>query len=777
MKLTLPFREKNFFHFCVIFLLSICMFSCTNVFNKDDATFYVAIDGNDQWSGTIESPNGSNSDGPFATLGRARDAVRELKAEEKEKDIKVLIRGGRYYLSRTLVFGLEDSAPEGHTITYAAYPGEEPVFSSGMNITEWKELGRDVPQELPEMAKNKIWVADLPAGLERFHVLFDGDSRLPRSRTQGFNPLDLEVNEKNHNPYNTMAFPKGKLKAWDNIEDVELIIRPIPWTMHILPLASVDEEQLIAKTSVKGIYALKVNRRLSEGNAAWIENVLEGLDCPGEWVLNTKERKLYLWPVGEKPSDQIYAPSLTELFRIEGKIDFDGPTDIPVKGLVFKDLNFTQADRGTVNEDDKASIQHDWEIIDKDDALLRFRGSENCFVQNCKFFNSGGSAVRFDLYSQLNRVEGNEINNLGGGGILFIGYGPGTKNVNKGNQISNNHIHHSGQIYWHAHAIVIWQSGNNLVSHNLIHHMPRKSICMSGVRPHFFHPDHGASKWGLRECAPSIRWQEINDSVQVRASAIELSRKHDASVFESMEWPEITAYLHTIDNVVEYNEAYRTNELLGDGASMNVSGAGEGNILRRNYIHDIYNPDIHGAIRTDDYQNGTLIEENVIFRTNSDGICLRHNNTAINNIVCDVGKPRSRVSGGVCRYLWIGHNPLDGSVIDKNIYYHPGGDQIFIGRGYGPDIWENLSLKKGGSIDYNIYFNAGAPDKPTVLEKMHSLGHDQNSAYVDPLFEDWENGDFRLRAGSPALKMGIKSIDVREAGLTDDFPKRFSANQ
>ncbi|WP_282136704.1 right-handed parallel beta-helix repeat-containing protein [Seonamhaeicola maritimus] len=759
----------------VFSLLTLVLSSCSSTNTKTNADFYVSTTGNDEWSGTLEEPNSAKTDGPFATLDRARLAVQNLK-ETKEDDITVLIRSGKYYLKETVVFGLEDSAPDNHTITYAAYPDEEPIFSSGVKIDGWKELGREIPPQLPEMAKNNIWITDVPEELGLFKTLYDGDSRLPRARCQGFNPLPLKNDGNKYDPYSTMAFPEGELKNWDYIKDAELILRPIPWTMHILPLESVDEEASIAKTTIKGIYPLKVNRRLSEGNAAWIENVLEGLDSPGEWVLNTKEKRLYLWPVGDKPSDEIFAPTLTVLIKVEGSIDFDGPEDIPVKGLVFKDLNFTQAERGTINKNDTASIQHDWEIIDKDDALIRFRGSENCVVKNCKFYNSGSSAIRMDLYAQNNVVEGNEINNLGGGGIHFIGYGPGTKNVNKGNKIINNHIHHTGQIYWHAHAIVVWQSGDNLVSHNSIHHVPRKAICMSGVRPHFFHPDRAAVKFGLRECAPSIRWHEIKDSIAVAESAKELVRIHKPAVFEHMEWPEITTYLHTANNITEYNEAYRTNEILGDGSSMNVSGAGEGNVLRRNYIHDIFNEDLHGAIRTDDYQNGTLIEENVIFRTNSDGICLRHNNDAINNIIVDVGETESRENGKTCRYLWVGHNRMDGSIIEKNIYFHPGGNQMFIGRGYGPDIWKNFRLFKDGSIDKNIYFNTEAPDKPSVLTKLRSYGHDTNGAYLDPLFEDWENGDFRLKPNSPALKMGIKSIDVSEAGLTDDFPKRFLEN-
>ena len=37
--------------------------------------FYVATNGNDAWSGQLSAPNSQNSNGPFATLERARDAI------------------------------------------------------------------------------------------------------------------------------------------------------------------------------------------------------------------------------------------------------------------------------------------------------------------------------------------------------------------------------------------------------------------------------------------------------------------------------------------------------------------------------------------------------------------------------------------------------------------------------------------------------------------------------------------------------------------------------
>ena len=42
------------------------------------------------------------------------------------------------------MFGLEDSGDGDSTITYAAYPGEKPVFSSGQEIKGWKKAKNEV---------------------------------------------------------------------------------------------------------------------------------------------------------------------------------------------------------------------------------------------------------------------------------------------------------------------------------------------------------------------------------------------------------------------------------------------------------------------------------------------------------------------------------------------------------------------------------------------------------------------------------------------------------
>jgi hypothetical protein len=52
-----------------------------------------------------------------------------------------------------------------------------------------------------------------------------------------------------------------------------------------------------------------------------------------------------------------------------------------------------------------------------------------------------------------------------------------------------------------------------------------------------------------------------------------------------------------------------------------------------------------------------------------------------------------------------------------------------------------------------------------MLKKQRSDGVDAHSQAVDPLFIDPENGDFRFKPNSPALKMGIVPIDLSEIGL------------
>ncbi len=142
-------------------------------------TFYVAPDGNDAWSGKLFSPNADKTDGPFGSLERARDGVREVKrAGLPQGGITVLVRGGTYFLPESLRFEPEDSGSEDSPITYEAYPGETPIFSGGRSIGPWRSEGELFVADVPEVARGNWY----------FRQLFVGDERQIRARTPNFDP-------------------------------------------------------------------------------------------------------------------------------------------------------------------------------------------------------------------------------------------------------------------------------------------------------------------------------------------------------------------------------------------------------------------------------------------------------------------------------------------------------------------------------------------------------------------------------------------------------------
>ncbi|MGJ8656008.1 MAG: right-handed parallel beta-helix repeat-containing protein [Akkermansiaceae bacterium] len=700
----------------------------------DKADFFVAPNGSDAWSGTVDSPDDQKADGPFATLERARDAVRELR-KINAGNITVLVRGGTYTLDKTVVFGLEDSGLENAFTTYKAYPGEKPVFSSGREITGLKKL-TSKPAGLSSKAEGKVWVADVKGS---FRTLYDEQGMLPRARSEGFFPLEGSGRDR-------LLFPEGKLKNWSNVSDVEIVVRPHhAWIVNILPVVSVDEEKGIARTSIESTYVMNPLHFLKTTPSCWVENVLEELDEPGEWVLNTKEGKLYIWPRDNAFESPIVAPQLLELIKVEGKVDIQGPKDIPVQNLHFEGLTFKHGERYTLTKED-AGLQHDWDMLDKDNALVRFCGTENCSVKKCHFLHSGSGAIRVDLHGIGNTISGNHIEHMGGGGILLCGYGPGTKDVNRKNIVSNNHIHHVGEIYWHSPGLMLWQSGENHVINNLIHHTNYTSLIVSGCMTEFFR------KKG-RELGRTIRRDEIG----------ELPKKLTIEA--------VRPFLHSHDNVIEYNEIHNAMQKLGDGNAIYIRGAGAGNVIRRNYIHHLVTPMImQCAVRTDGGQMDTLFSENVIYKCTSQGIMMKLNTRVENNFVVDVIMPPRGY------YLSVREGPLTGATIKRNIFYSSDKVEEFISELKAKN--KNASEDRRGrkvaramdaDTDYNIYFAAGdLASGKEMLEKQRGDGVDKNSQAVDPMFVDPENGDFRFKPDSPALKMGIVPIDVSKAGLKDE---------
>jgi len=684
--------------------------------------------------------------GTVGTLPEARDAVRALRAAGEKGDIDVVIQDGVYTLDQTLVFGLEDSAPEGAVTRYRAAEGASPLISGGRVIKNWKKS---------DLQGGQVWRANVPwaKGDAFFHCLYDGSKLLRRAHSEGIRvnvdaSKRMYAGELKHRL--EFSYTGDVLRPCKNLEDLELVGQPTrAWLVNFLGIASVDPAKKKARLAVPATYNMS--------GVFVLENRVDDLDQPGEWALNSQEGILYYWPESGTPGDQIIAPALDELIRMEGRNDpsAGGKMDQPVEGIVFSGLRFAHADRQKWLPEDQG-IQHDWNMWDKANGLVRFRGARNCAVQNCTFFDSGSDGVRLDLFCQGVTVEGCEFRDLGGTGVLLCGYGPGNKDVNKGNTIHNNEITRVGQLFLHSPGIFVWQSGHNRISHNHVYDQAYTGIVVSGVRRRFFAPMFGKmgkvnpfAKWnfseGTREHLPTIRWDEI-------------------TLADIEEWSAYEPYMHSRGNLIEFNEVHDCLKLLHDGNCIYLSANGDGNVVRNNVT---YNHPEGAMIRTDDDSHGSTVQGNLLFGTRGNqGITIKGLNTATGNVFVNCQLLTGRAGNTV--------DPK--SDLSRNTFCFVSG-AVSEGFHYGIDI-------VGGGLDYNVYYHKAPGVGESLLQKQRARNKtklaDHHSLAADPLFVDPIRGEFSFKDGSPALKLGIKplSVDiVREMGtLRDPFLARFMSD-
>lgn len=723
--------------------------------------FYVSPSGNDSNPGTKNKP--------FLSFQRATEAVSDiLKNDSENVKVKAYFREGTYHFDQTVVIRAEDLGKSNNKVVFSAYMNEKPVFSSGIALKNWTKLTTN-PKDLPESAKGKIWVSDIPDHGSGKYARFLSTCSKPLVNAISKPVFSIEPDELNNlrddfiganydypEKYSYFYYPDNLLKAWENISDIELVVRThYGWVVNILPIKEVDVNKKIAYTTIPGTYYLF---HLTGGDNAnpnlQIQNAIEYLDEPGKWIFNSIEGKIFYWPSENEP-ETIYYPLLQELIRVEGN-EKEGNI---LKNIIFRGISFKHGDRNTWKEN-IIGLQHDWALYDESDALLRFIDTEDCLVDDCIFSNSGGGGIRFDFYSQKNKIINCEFKDLGGVPILFAGYGPGLKDVNKYNEILNNEIHDCGQIYLHSPGIFIWQSGNNRIANNLIYNISYTGIVISGPRPKFFCREMG----NRREITGTVNYNEIGH----------LADKDWMSYSQHInEWEELFPYLFSGNNIIEYNEIYNIMQKLDDGNAIYLSGTGYNNIVRRNYIHDNISPHRQAAIRADDYAKDITFSENIIYRFARSGIVTKYTADITNNFIIDY-VPTEMVDGTkhpmmsfIAISAW---GPVKGCNVKNNICYQSAGiSEPFLQFTVANNLVASLSeypTITSCSIDSNLYFASGVHYSNMLqLEELRKQGVDNSSLAADPLFTGFEETGFKLKSNSPAFKLGIKQIDFDKIGL------------
>lgn len=432
--------------------------------------FYVSPAGKDQWSGRFAAPNGDASDGPFATLPKARDAIRTLRKSGglPQGGVTVWIEPGTYSLEQGLDLTAEDSGEAGKPVVYRAAKGQAHV-TGGRTVTGWQKVEDPaILARLDPAARGNVLQADLKAqgitNFGTFHSRGFGRPTSPAALELFFQDQPMTLAQWPNNGFEKIAGSPdpvrdehggtlGKLtagfnyagdrpKRWADSNDIWIHgYWAYDWANSYEHMASIDKEKRLIKTDPPyGHYGFRTGQRF------YFLNILEELDEPGEWYLDRKSSILYFWPPAALGSDDVVV-SLAQ----GPLVHLNNVSHVQIQGLLL--------DGG------------------RSDAV-QIKGGSDDLVADCTIRNMGNEAVTVNggtHHGVVNCV----ISQTGDGGISLTG-GDRKTLTPAHHYARNNHIHHIAR--WsrcYAPAIAIDGVGIE-ASNNLIHDHPHCAILFSG---------------------------------------------------------------------------------------------------------------------------------------------------------------------------------------------------------------------------------------------------------------------------------------------------------
>jgi len=715
------------------------------------AEFYVAPTGSDANPGTKGKP--------FATLARARDAVRDVKSKGA---VTVFVRGGMYYLPETLVFGPQDSGSADAPITYSAYEDEKPTISGGRQIeARWKPY------------KAGIYMCSIDGtelGKRGFTQLFVNGRRQIRARYPNGDPGDPRI-ERNFTylagadqwPHKEVYYDPLEFteKKWARPREAVLHIFPkVNWSTRMFRLRGIDYDRRAILLGEGGWqqherFPTRPGTKLDNTSRFYIENVFEELDDAREWYFDKPNKILYYKP----PTGLDIEKAVFEAVVLANLVEFRGSKTEPVHHITLDGFRITQAATTFLDHYSIPSFG-DW-AIHRGGAVF-FEGAEDCTIDTCFFDAVGGNGVFINHYNRRVNVVNSMFTEIGESGICLVGksmltrdksytcpycgaphewgFLPHTDEFPRECIIENNLIHDVGIFGKQTAAVFMAVNAKNIIRHNEMYNIPRAAMCI-----------HDGTYGGH-----IIEYNDMHHSCRETS---------EHGTFNS--WGRDSAWCRNQSHGRVGDKSKRSHpagDVLHDAMYTTV--------IRNNRFRD----EKGWGIDLDDGSSNYHIYNNLCIGV---AIKLREGDyrTVENNIVITPIRPPGIQIGcednsdRFVRNIIVGNTSMDGIAQDGDFKFAKAQDKLIeFTRPPEKEPWIR-------QMDYNTYFSdvgkiiAGPGDMDFVA--WRAKGYGVHSVYADPMFVNPAEWDYRVKPGSPALKLGFRNFPMDRFGLRPDFPDKW----
>ncbi len=438
-----------------------------------------------------------------------------------------------------------------------------------------------------------------------------------------------------------------------------------------------------------------------------VENVFEELDAPREWYHDAAKNRLYYMP--ESGLDLENAEVV--VVRLRHLVEFEGSLEAPVKHIGLQGLILRHTAR-TFMATKEPLLRSDWTIYRGGAVLLT--GTEGITILDCEFDQVGGNAVFVNEYNRGTVVRGCHIHGAGASGVCFVGDPGAVRNAKFEYRQRNTYE----QIDKTPGPKTSNYPADCVVDDCLIHNMSVVEKQATGIQI------------------------SMSRRITVRHCSIYDLGRAGINISEGTFGGHLIEFCDVFDTVRETGDHGSFNSWgrdrfwhLTDAPKEELPALSKLDTEKTIIRNSRWRCDHGWDVDLDDGSSHYEITNNLFLNR---GLKLREgffrkvtNNIAVNN--------------SLHPHVWY-HNSQD--VVTGNIWmgpYRPAG-------GMPPKKW-------GKEVDGNLFTNKADRDK------FRKHGCDANSIVGDPMFVDPANGDYRVKDGSPALKIGFRNFPMDRFGV------------